>query len=59
MYRVSVYPLGLEPRGVCIETNSRFYIETFSAGKGTLAVGVVNPLGKTEPVRATFHAIYY
>lgn len=41
---------GLEARGVCIESLSRFYVETFSAGKGPVAVGVFNPLGKPEPV---------
>lgn len=47
--RVRAYGPGLEP-GNQVGAPARFTVETFSAGKGTLFVEVLNPKGKKEPV---------
>lgn len=48
--RVRAYGPGLEPKGNQVGAPARFTVETFSAGKGTLEVTVLNPKGKKETV---------
>lgn len=48
--RVRAYGPGLEPKGNQVGAPARFTVETFSAGKGSLEVTVLNPKGKKETV---------
>jgi filamin len=53
--RVRAYGPGLEPTGNQVAAPARFTVETFSAGKGTVEVLVLNPKGQTEPSELTFN----
>jgi len=48
--RVRAYGPGLEPAGNQVGAPARFTVETFSAGKGTLEVMILNPKGQKELV---------
>ena len=48
--RVRAYGPGIEPTGPVVGAPANFTIETFSAGKGDVAVTVDNPKGEKEPV---------
>lgn len=45
---------GLEPFGNTAGNPARFIVETFSAGRGDLAVTVLNPRGVQEPASTVF-----
>nr|XP_022299044.1 filamin-A-like isoform X13 [Crassostrea virginica] len=53
--RVRAYGPGLEPKGNQVGAPARFTVETFSAGKGTLEVTVLNPKGKKETCECVFN----
>ena len=42
---------GLLHHGVCVACVAKFYVETFEAGTGPVAVGLLNPLNQVEQVR--------
>ncbi|XP_052680465.1 filamin-C-like isoform X8 [Crassostrea angulata] len=53
--RVRAYGPGLEPKGNQVGAPARFTVETFSAGKGSLEVTVLNPKGKKETCECVFN----
>ncbi|XP_061187564.1 filamin-A-like isoform X11 [Saccostrea echinata] len=53
--RVRAYGPGLEPKGNQVGAPARFTVETFSAGKATLEVTVLNPKGKKETCEVVFN----
>ena len=48
--RVRAYGPGLEGKGNQVAAPACFTVETFSAGKGSVEVIVINPRGAKEPV---------
>lgn len=54
----SFFSLGLEPQGNTVGAPARFTVETFSAGRGTVDVLVLNPKGQKEPVRSDSYEYY-
>ncbi|XP_021363284.1 filamin-A-like isoform X15 [Mizuhopecten yessoensis] len=54
--RVRAYGPGLEPTGNQVGAPARFTVETFSAGKGSLEVILLNPNGQKEPCECTFNS---
>ncbi|XP_062534607.1 filamin-A isoform X3 [Armigeres subalbatus] len=53
--RVRAYGPGIEPTGPVVGAPANFTVETFSAGKGTVDVAVVNPNGNSEKVDCRFN----
>ncbi|XP_069142482.1 filamin-A-like isoform X9 [Argopecten irradians] len=53
--RVRAYGPGLEPTGNQVGAPARFTVETFSAGKGTLEVVLLNPKGQKETCECVFN----
>ncbi|XP_056000448.1 filamin-A-like isoform X18 [Ostrea edulis] len=53
--RVRAYGPGLEPKGNQVGAPARFTVETFSAGKATLEITVLNPKGKKETCESVFN----
>ncbi|KAK3102524.1 hypothetical protein FSP39_011943 [Pinctada imbricata] len=53
--RVRAYGPGLEPKGNQVGAPARFTVETFSAGKGSLEITVLNPKGQKEKCESTFN----
>ena len=45
--------VGIEPIGNTAGNPARFIVETFSAGRGDLAVTVLNPRGVQEPASSS------
>ena len=52
--RVRAYGPGLEPKGNQVGAPARFTVETFSAGKGSVEVTILNPKGAKEQVSFFF-----
>lgn len=52
--RVRAYGPGLEPKGNQVGAPARFTVETFSAGKGSVEVTILNPKGSKEQVSFFF-----
>ncbi|XP_055616121.1 filamin-A isoform X3 [Toxorhynchites rutilus septentrionalis] len=53
--RVRAYGPGIEPTGPVAGAPANFTVETFSAGKGTVDVAVVNPNGNSEKVDCRYN----
>ncbi|XP_058812002.1 filamin-A isoform X1 [Topomyia yanbarensis] len=53
--RVRAYGPGIEPTGPVAGAPANFTVETFSAGKGTVDVAVINPNGNSEKVDCRFN----
>ncbi|XP_076469743.1 LOW QUALITY PROTEIN: filamin-A-like [Babylonia areolata] len=53
--RVRAYGPGLEPKGNQVGAPARFTVETFSAGKGTVEVTILNPKGAKEKCEVVFN----
>ncbi|XP_070493670.1 filamin-A isoform X2 [Chironomus tepperi] len=53
--RVRCYGPGIEPSGPIVGAPANFTVETFSAGKGTVEVTVLNPNGLPEQVDCRFN----
>lgn len=53
--RVRAYGPGIEPTGPVVGAPANFTVETFSAGKGTVDVAVMNPNGNSEKVDCRFN----
>ncbi|XP_076447622.1 filamin-A-like isoform X2 [Babylonia areolata] len=53
--RVRAYGPGLEPKGNQVGAPARFTVETFSAGKGDVAVTTTNPKGVKESCEVVFN----
>ncbi|XP_059165585.1 filamin-A-like isoform X3 [Physella acuta] len=53
--RVRAYGPGLEPTGNQVGAPARFTVETFSAGKGSLEIIVLNPKGAKENCEVVFN----
>ncbi|CAG7722272.1 unnamed protein product [Allacma fusca] len=53
--RVRAYGPGIEPTGPVMGAPANFTVETFSAGKGEVAVTVENSKGNKEPVDLRFN----
>ncbi|XP_052780237.1 filamin-A-like isoform X2 [Mya arenaria] len=53
--RVRAFGPGLEPKGNAVGAPAKFTVETFSAGKGTLEILVLDPKGKQAPCESKFN----
>ncbi|XP_053682431.1 filamin-A isoform X1 [Sabethes cyaneus] len=53
--RVRAYGPGIEPTGPVVGAPANFTVETFSAGKGTVDVAVINPNGNAEKADCRFN----
>uniref|UniRef100_A0A1I8HJV6 Filamin-A n=1 Tax=Macrostomum lignano TaxID=282301 RepID=A0A1I8HJV6_9PLAT len=53
--RVRAYGPGLEPEGNTVGAPARFTVETFSAGRGSVEIIVLNPRGQKEPCEVIFN----
>ncbi|XP_055529815.1 filamin-A isoform X3 [Wyeomyia smithii] len=53
--RVRAYGPGIEPTGPVVGAPANFTVETFSAGKGTVDVAVINPKGNAEKADCRFN----
>ncbi|XP_013390089.1 filamin-A-like, partial [Lingula anatina] len=53
--RVRAYGPGIEPTGNSVGAPARFTVETFSAGRGTVEVIILNPKGAQEPCEVVFN----
>ncbi|CAL1528168.1 unnamed protein product [Lymnaea stagnalis] len=53
--RVRAYGPGIEPTGNQVGAPARFTVETFSAGKGSVEIIVLNPKGAKENVEVVFN----
>lgn len=53
--RVRCYGPGLQATGVCVGAPTNFTVETFSAGKGDVAVTIKNPNKAMEPVEIKYN----
>ncbi|XP_039436619.1 filamin-A isoform X4 [Culex pipiens pallens] len=53
--RVRAYGPGIEPTGPVVGAPANFTVETFSAGKGTVEVAVINPNGNQEKVDCRYN----
>ncbi|XP_012939324.2 filamin-A-like [Aplysia californica] len=53
--RVRAYGPGLEATGNQVGAPARFTVETFSAGKGSVEVIILNPKGQKEPCEVNFN----
>lgn len=47
---------GLQSRGLIVNANTSFSIETVGAGSGPAAVGMFDPVGNPVPVRLSLTA---
>lgn len=53
--RVRCYGPGLQPQGVCVDAETHFTVETFSAGKGKVEVVIENPNSAQVPVEIKYN----
>lgn len=53
--RVRAYGPGIEPTGPVVGAPANFTVETFSAGKGTVEVAVINPNGNQEKIDCRYN----